>query len=111
VKVRFKGTVREDALLVPQRAVQQGPQGPIVFVVGEGDKVEIRPVKASNWQEKKWIIDSGVQPGERVIVSGFHRLAPGAPVKPVPVNDSGENGAPTTNHAAPPQPPASKDAP
>lgn len=84
VRVRFKGTVKEDVILVPQRAVQQGPQGSVVFVAGEGDKVEIRPVKVSTWREKEWIIESGVQPGDRVIVEGFHKLTPGAPVQPVP---------------------------
>lgn len=92
VTVRFKGTVKENVILVPQRAVQQGPQGPIVFVVGEGDKVEIRPVKASTWQGQEWIIESGVQPGERVIVDGFHRLAPGAPIRPIPVRNATGHG-------------------
>lgn len=87
VRVRFKGMVKDHALLVPQRAVHQGPQGQIVFVVGEEDKVEIRPIKASRWQDKEWIIESGVRSGERVIVSGFHMVAPGAPVKPIPVAD------------------------
>ena len=84
VRVRFKGTMKDHALLVPQRAVQQGPQGPIVFVVGDEDKVEIRPIKASRWHDQEWIIESGVRSGERVIVSGFHMVRPGAPVKPVP---------------------------
>ncbi len=92
VTVRFKGTVKDNVLLVPQRAVQQGPQGPIVFVVGEGDKAEIRPVKASSWREKEWIIESGVQPGDRVIVDGFHKLAPGAPVQPRPAAESIADG-------------------
>jgi membrane fusion protein (multidrug efflux system) len=83
VTVRFKGTVKKDVMLVPQRAVQQGPQGPVVFIVGEGDKAEMRPVKASSWQDQQWIIEEGVRPGERVVVEGFHMLAPGAPVKPV----------------------------
>lgn len=87
VRVRFKGTMKDHALLVPQRAVHQGPQGQIVFVVGEEDKVEIRPIKASRWQDKEWIIESGVRSGERVIVSGFHMVAPGAPVKPIPAAD------------------------
>jgi membrane fusion protein (multidrug efflux system) len=94
VTVRFKGTVKDDVILVPQRAVQQGPQGPIVFVVGEGDKAEIRPVKASSWQDRQWIIEEGVRPGERIIVDGFHMLAPGAPVKPMPAADvaAGQQG-------------------
>jgi membrane fusion protein (multidrug efflux system) len=92
VTVRFKGTVKDNVVLVPQRAVQQGPQGPIVFLAGEGDKVEIRPVKASSWQEREWIIESGVRPGERIIVDGFHKLAPGAPIQPMPAADSVRNG-------------------
>jgi membrane fusion protein (multidrug efflux system) len=92
VTVRFKGTVKENVILVPQRAVQQGPQGPVVFVVGEGDKTEIRPVKVSSWKDREWIIESGVRPGERVIVEGFHMLAPGAPVKPVSGGRPGNDG-------------------
>ncbi|HET9867699.1 MAG TPA: efflux RND transporter periplasmic adaptor subunit, partial [Nitrospira sp.] len=94
VRVRFKGTVKENVILVPQRAVQQGPQGPVVFLAAEGDKVEIRPVKVSTWREKEWIIESGVQPGDRIIVEGFHKLAPGASIQPVPaaVNPVDEGG-------------------
>jgi membrane fusion protein, multidrug efflux system len=90
VTVRFTGTVKENVLLVPQRAVQQGPQGPVVFLVGDGDKVEIRPVKASSWQEREWIIESGVRLGDRIIVEGFHKLAPGAPVRPVSAEQAAE---------------------
>ncbi|CUS32565.1 RND efflux system, membrane fusion protein [Candidatus Nitrospira nitrificans] len=116
VKVRFKGTMKDHALLVPQRAVQQGPQGPIVFVVGDGDKVEIRPIKASSWQDQEWIIESGVKSGERIIVSGFHTVAPGAPVKPIPAATSTADGKPdngtpvgVADPAAEAKPEASKD--
>ena len=114
VTVRFKGTVKKDVILVPQRAVQQGPQGPIVFVVGEGDKAEIRPVKAASWQEKQWIIEEGVRPGERVIVDGFHKLAPGAPIKPVVASETADPStspaasAPGENHVAERKPEAPK---
>jgi membrane fusion protein (multidrug efflux system) len=84
VKVRFLGAMRTDAILIPQRAVQQGPKGPIVFVVGAGDKVEIRDVKAASWHADQWLIEEGLKPGERVVVEGMMRIAPGAPVKPVP---------------------------
>lgn len=86
VRVRVKGYTRPSAILVPQRAVQQGPKGPIVFVIGEGDKVEIRPVQATSWQGTQWLIEDGLKGGERVIVDGVHRIQPGAPVKPVPVD-------------------------
>lgn len=120
VRVRFKGTMKDHALLVPQRAVHQGPQGQIVFVVGEDDKVEIRPIKASSWQGQEWIIESGVRSGERVIVSGFHMVTPGAPVKPVPAAEPAAertgNGKPDTStsnggadHEAEAKPEVSKD--
>jgi membrane fusion protein (multidrug efflux system) len=88
VRLRVKGYTRPSAILVPQRAVQQGPKGPIVFVVGEGDKVEIRPVQATSWQGTQWLVEDGLKSGERVIVEGVHRIQPGAPVKPVPVEQS-----------------------
>src|SRR5213594_1106510 len=84
VTVRFKGTVKTGAILVPQRAVQQGPKGPVVYVVGDGDKVEIRNVQATSWQGNQWLIEEGLQAGERVVVDGFQRIMPGVPVKPVP---------------------------
>src|SRR5437667_2265002 len=48
VKLRILGAVRTDAILVPQKAVQQGPKGSTVYVVGEGDKVEVHDVQAAN---------------------------------------------------------------
>lgn len=99
VRVRVKGYTRPAAILVPQRAVQQGPKGPIVFVVGEGDKVEIRPVQATSWQGTQWLVEDGLKSGERVIVEGVHRIQPGAPVKPVPVDQpaGGAEAAPAAD--------------
>jgi membrane fusion protein (multidrug efflux system) len=86
VKVRVKGYSKPAAILVPQRAVQQGPKGSVVFVVGQDDKVEMRSVQASGWQGNQWLIDEGLQAGERIIVDGMHKVAPGAPVKPIQAN-------------------------
>lgn len=84
VKIRLKGYIRPDAILIPQRAVQQMPTGSFVYVIGEGDKAELRPVRASLWYENEWLIDDGLQPGERVVVEGFHRVRPGAQVTAIP---------------------------
>lgn len=86
VKIRILGAVRTGVVLVPQSAVQQGPKGPIVFVVGTDNKVEIRPVRATSWRSGQWSIEDGLHEGERVIVAGFHMIAPGAPVKTIPYN-------------------------
>ncbi len=85
VTVKFHGVSKPHAILVPQRAVQQGPKGSVVYVVGEGDKVEIRDVKATLWRGDEWIIEEGLKAGERVVVDGFQRAMPGAQVKPVTV--------------------------
>ncbi len=103
VKVRVKGYTRTDAVLVPQRAVQQGPKGPIVYVVGAGDKVEVRDVKAASWQGSEWLIEAGLQAGERVVVDGIQRIMPGAQVKPVPLASIGSSespGAPLLSQAS-----------
>lgn len=101
VRVRFKGTLKTGAILVPQRAVQQGAKGSIVFVVGKDDKVEMREIVATSWQGNQWIVEEGVHVGDRVIVEGLHKIAPGAPVKPVPVPAAGASTVPT---APPTQP-------
>lgn len=88
VTVRFKGTVKTEAILVPQRAVQQGPKGPVLYVVANGDKVEIRDVQATNWQGNQWLIEEGLHAGEQVVVGGFQRIMPGVPVKPVPYTEA-----------------------
>jgi len=85
VTVRFHGVSKPNAILVPQRAVQQGPKGAVVYVVGQGDHVEVRDVKATDWQGDQWLIEEGLHTGERVMVEGFQRVVPGAQVKPVAI--------------------------
>ncbi len=94
VRVRFKGTVKTGAILVPQRAVQQGAKGSIVYVVDNDDNVQMREIQATSWQGKQWMVEEGLRVGDRVIVDGLHKIAPGAPVKPVPVPDLGATTAP-----------------
>jgi membrane fusion protein, multidrug efflux system len=88
VQVRLVGFVRENALAVPQRAVQTGLGRQYVFVVGKGDTVATRDVQAGPWAGDLWIIDRGLVPGDRVVVDGLQKVAPGRPVKPVPLGDS-----------------------
>ena len=97
VKVRVKGYLRHNAVLIPQRAVQQSPTGSFVFVVDDQEHVQIRPVQASAWHGKDWLIESGLQPGERVVAEGFFRIMPGVKVHTVPYQadkaDAAEHGA------------------
>ncbi|WP_173051463.1 efflux RND transporter periplasmic adaptor subunit [Nitrospira sp. KM1] len=99
VNVKFKGDAKPNAVLIPQRSVQQGPQGPFVYVVGPEDKIEIRNVQASAWQGDQWLIDSGLQTGERVVVNGLMKIGPGALVNAVPLG-----AVPSTETAPPTEP-------
>lgn len=92
--VRFHGVSKPHAILVPQRAVHQGSKGAIVFVVGQGDKVEVRDVKATDWLGDRWLIEEGLRVGERVVVDGFQRVMPGAQVKVMPASSAGTETIP-----------------
>ena len=81
VEATLTGATRPNALLVPQRAVQQTSNGHVVFLVSSQGTAEVRPVVVGDWVEQDWIIEKGLKPGEQVITDGFQRLAPGAPVK------------------------------
>lgn len=82
VRVTLKGAVRPNAVVVPQRAVLEGPQGKFVYVVGAGSKAEPRPVQVGDWTGEDWIIHAGLKAGDQVIVDGTARIfAPGSPVQ------------------------------
>lgn len=80
VQVKLLGAKRTETVLVPQRAVMQGMQGSYVYVVDKS-KVEMRPVTATDWEGKNWIIEAGLTPEEQVIISATNKTAPGAEVK------------------------------
>jgi membrane fusion protein (multidrug efflux system) len=96
VKIRLKGYIRTDAILIPQRAVQQGPKGSFVYVIDNNDKAELRPIHASAWHGNEWLIESGLRPGEKVIVEGFYRIQPGTQVNAVQYQSGETSPASTT---------------
>ncbi|HZS57862.1 MAG TPA: efflux RND transporter periplasmic adaptor subunit [Gemmatimonadaceae bacterium] len=89
VRVEMLDFKRIGAILVPQRAVQQGITGQYVYVVAKDsakrDIALIRPVQAANWQGAQWVINEGLKAGDQVIVDGVQKIFfPGAPVMPSP---------------------------
>jgi len=88
VRVRLRGFERDSALAVPRRAVQQSLDRQFVLVVGKGDTVQARNIETGTWSGDWWIIESGLQAGERVVVEGVQKAAPGQPVRPVVLADS-----------------------
>jgi membrane fusion protein (multidrug efflux system) len=61
--------------------VLEGPKGKFVYVVDEKGTAQPRPVEAGQWAGDRWVITSGLNGGERVIVDGVMKIGPGAPVK------------------------------
>jgi membrane fusion protein, multidrug efflux system len=86
VKVELLDLKRDSALVVPQRSVQQGLTGAFVYVVGDSNKIGIRPVQVSTWSGTQWVVDNGLKAGDRVVVDGTQKVFPGARVSPVAYN-------------------------
>lgn len=83
VTARVKGVNRVDALVVPQSAVMQNPTGTTVYVIDDQGLAQLRPVVPGDWHGSEWVIDSGLVPGDRVIVDRLMQLRPGTPVQAV----------------------------
>lgn len=79
-KVRAVTAMHRGALLVPQRAVNELQGTTEIGVVGAGDTVSIKTVKTGERVGSDWIIEEGLQPGDRVIVEGFSRVKSGMKV-------------------------------
>ena len=70
---------------VPQQAIQRDAGGePQVWVVNAGNVAELRPVRAGRVLANRVVIEEGLSAGEKVVVEGFQKLRPGAPVDPQP---------------------------
>jgi RND family efflux transporter MFP subunit len=78
------------ALLVPQAAVSQAQGSDQVTVVGADNRAQLRTVKVGPTEGSLWVINTGLNPGERVIVVGADKVKDGDLVKPAPFKDNGE---------------------
>ena len=82
VRAKLEEGTNPNALLVPQQGVTRTPRGDATaMVVGEGDKVEIRKLTATQAIGDKWLVTDGLKAGDRVIVTGLQKVRPGAQVK------------------------------
>ena len=104
VRVRIAQAELPSAVLLPQQAVTRTAQGDSVLVVGPENKPQTRAVQLGESQGNNWIVLSGLQAGERVIVEGFQKMmVPGAPVNPLPWSGAASgaaSGAPSGAAAA-----------
>jgi membrane fusion protein (multidrug efflux system) len=81
VRAFLKGSIRPNAILVPQQAVQQGAKGSFVWVVDAAGKAEFRPVTVGPLHDNEWFIDEGLAAGDTVVVKGALKLRAGVPVR------------------------------
>ncbi len=82
VKVRLFLATQRGALVIPSAALQRGPQGQFVYVIGAGQKVSVRPVQPATRWGGLVVVARGLAQGERVVVEGQARLRPGSRVQP-----------------------------
>jgi multidrug efflux system membrane fusion protein len=82
VNARLLLTTRKNGVVVPAPVVQRGPEGPYAFVIKSDQTVEVRPIQVAQIENGEALIDSGLRPGERVVVEGQYRLQAGSHVKP-----------------------------
>jgi len=78
--------VNDRAILAPQKGVTRNVRGePTAFVLGDGNKVELRVLKTDRAIGDKWLVTEGLKAGDRLIVEGLQKIGPGAEVRPVEI--------------------------
>jgi multidrug efflux system membrane fusion protein len=85
----------KDATVIPDNAVQRGPNGLYAFVVGDDNKVAVQAIKVSQSGDGESVVEQGLTPGQRVVVTGQYRLEIGSLVQPTeaPPAASGKEAA------------------
>lgn len=99
-RIRVITGKKDGVFVVPQTAVLSSDQGKFVYVANDKNIVTIKPIVAGNWVGKDWVILSGLETGDKVIVDNIIKLRPGAPVSPHPLSDPSTSPALKTNESA-----------
>ncbi len=96
-RVRAVTELRKDALLVPQAAISELQGVYQVGVVTDDNKVIIKTVKLGPQSSDMWVVESGLQAGDKVVVDGLQRVKSGMTVAPTPFKDTQVNATPGGN--------------
>jgi multidrug efflux system membrane fusion protein len=81
VNVRLMLDTMKNVLVAPSQAVQRGPSGAFVYVLGPDNIAKMRPVTTGRQDETIAVVTSGIAPGDILVTSGFSRLSDGAKVR------------------------------
>jgi membrane fusion protein (multidrug efflux system) len=90
VRAQVEEGVNQQAVLVPQRGVTRNEQGqPTALVVGTNNKVELRTLHTERTIGENWLVTGGLSAGDKVIIDGLQKVAPGAEVKTIALTADG----------------------
>ena len=104
VRTVIKEGVNEQAILLPQQGVSRDPKGnPFALVVDAESKAGFRPLTLDRAIGDKWLVSSGIAPGDQVIVEGLLMLRPGTVVKATPFDPTHAGQGATSGPGAPPE--------
>jgi membrane fusion protein (multidrug efflux system) len=92
-RARIVAQILKDAVVIPQRAVNEVQGTYQLGIIGADGKAEIRPVKVGPRVGRDWVITSGLKPGEKVVVEGLQKIKAGTPVVAKPWTRPSENTA------------------
>ncbi len=92
VKAKMLVEIRQGALLIPAVAVQRGPQGTFVYIVGADKTAQMKPVTVGLITGGRAVIEKGLDGGEQVVTEGQNQLRPGGKVEPIKPNDKAKPG-------------------
>jgi len=99
VNIRLLIDTLRQALVIPTGAVQRGPAGTFVYVIGDDNTATMRPVTVQRQNETQTVIRNGISAGERVVTTGFARLTDKSRVTVSDPNAAPATGAPPANPA------------
>jgi multidrug efflux system membrane fusion protein len=103
INIRVLINTLRQGVVIPTAAVQRGPDGTFVYIVKDDNSVTVRPVMVQQQDDLQAVIASGLMAAERVVTTGFGRLAEGTRVEVTSAEEAGQVSA------DPSQPPARRD--
>lgn len=103
VRALIQEGVVDQAILAPQQGISRDPKGnPVALIVDDSGKVQQRKLTVDRAIGDKWLVSSGLKPGDRLIVEGLQKVRPGATVKVIPFDPSRKDGPGAAKMPPPP---------
>jgi membrane fusion protein (multidrug efflux system) len=101
IRARVEGVTLTNVVAIPRKAVMSSAQGPFVWIVGAGEKVEMRPVQIGRSMGNNIVVTNGLAAGDRFVVEGVLKVQPGVQVSAVSVDAASRQAETESKNAAP----------